>query len=99
MEEKIFELLTQMYSELNGKMDNMQNQLNGMQGRMDGMQNRMDNMHTEIKDLKKIVMNIETDHGNKLDALFDGYRQNAARLERIEAQVSKHEEFIIQRIK
>lgn len=85
MEEKIFELLTKMHSELNGKMDNLQGQINGMQ--------------QDISDLKKAVLRIENDHGNKLNALFDGYKQNSEGLFRIEAQVSKQEEFIFKRIK
>ncbi len=85
MEERILEILTQMYSDLNGKMDKMQGQ--------------MDSMHTDLNDLKKVVFRIETEHGKKLDALFDGYKQNADRLDRIEAQVSKQEEFIIKRVK
>ena len=56
-------------------------------------------MQGEINELKKAVLRIETDHGNKLDALFDGYKQHSDRLDRIEAQVSKQEEFIIKRVK
>ncbi len=85
MEEKILEILTQMYSELNGKMDKMQQKIDSIEG--------------ELNTVKNVVMKIETDHGNKLDALFDGYKQNSDRLDRIEAQVSKQEEFIIQRVK
>jgi len=42
---------------------------------------------------------IEVEHGQKLDALFDGYKLNSEKLDRIEAEVSKHEEIIIKRIK
>ena len=35
----------------------------------------------------------------KIDALFDGYKQNADKLDRIEKEVSKHEEIILRRIK
>jgi chromosome segregation ATPase len=127
MEDKVLELLTRFYNELNGKMDSMQGKMDSMQGKMDSMQGKMDsmqgkmdsmqgkmdsmqgkmdsmqgqidNIHTEINDLKKVVLRIETDHGNKLDALFDGYKQNSDRLDRIEIQVSKQEEFIFKRVK
>jgi len=85
MEDKTFELLTKMYTELTGKMDNMQL--------------KIDNIEGELDNVKKVVIKMENDHGNKLDALFDGYKQNTERLDRIEAQVSKQEEFIIQRVK
>lgn len=99
MEDKVLEILTQMYSDLNGKMDKMQGQMDNMQDKMGNMQGQIGNIHTDLNELKKIVLRIETDHGNKLDALFDGHKQNSDRLDRIEAQVSKQEEFIIQRVK
>lgn len=49
--------------------------------------------------LEKIVTNIENDHGKKLDVLFDGYKQNTEILNRLEKEVTRHEEFIIRRIK
>ena len=35
----------------------------------------------------------------KIDSLFDGYKQNSDKLDRIEEEVSKHEEIILRRIK
>ena len=70
-----------------------------MEGKIGNMEGRLGNIETEVADLKKVVLRIETDHGNKLDALFDGYKQNSDRLDRIEAQVSRQEEFIIKRVK
>lgn len=127
MEEKIFELLTKMYSDLSGKigniegklgtvesrmgniegklgtvesrMDNFEGKLGTVESRMGTIEGKIDSMQGEITELKKAVLRIETDHGNKLDALFDGYRQHSDRLDRIEAQVSKQEEFIIKRVK
>ncbi len=57
---------------------------------------RIDNMEGEIK-----KTNAKMDHEvmSKLDALFDGYKQNADKLDRIEKEVSKHEEIILRRIK
>ena len=42
---------------------------------------------------------MEQNHGQKLDALFDGYMQNTERLIRIEKQVSRHEDIIIKKVK
>lgn len=53
----------------------------------------------EIADIKKVVLNIEQEHGQKLDALFDGYKQNSEQLNRIEDEVAKHEEVILRRVK
>lgn len=59
---------------------------------MSRMYNDMQDMKTDIKDVKERVINIENDHGKKLTALFDGYVQQAERLNRIEKEVSKHED-------
>ena len=72
--EKLFELMTQMYSELR-------------------------EVKTDVKSLKKTVLNIEQDHGKKLEALFDGYKQNTEQLTRIEEEVKKQDEVILRRIK
>jgi chromosome segregation ATPase len=54
---------------------------------------------TLTDDVKKTNLIIENDIKPKIDALFDGYKQNAEKLDRIETKVVKHEEFIIKRIK
>ena len=53
----------------------------------------------ELQEIKDIVVRIENDHGQKLGALFDGYRLNSEKLDRIEKEVAKHEEFILRRIR
>ncbi len=42
---------------------------------------------------------IENDIKPKIEALFDGQVQNTIKLERIEAEVVKHEEFILKRVR
>lgn len=54
---------------------------------------------SELKEVKKTVINIEHDHGQKLQALFDGYVQNSDKLDRIEKEVTKHEEIILRRVR
>ena len=53
----------------------------------------------ELEEIKNIVIRIENDHGQKLNALFDGYNLNSEKLDRIEKEVAKHEEFILRRIR
>jgi len=73
----------------------------------------MEKMYMELKDIKKeaksntekinsvekTVIRIENDHGKSLEALFDGYKQNAEQLNRIEKEVAMHEEVILRRVK
>lgn len=54
---------------------------------------------TELMEVKKTVIKIEHEHGLKLDALFDGYKQHGDQLERIEEEVAKHDELIMKRVK
>ncbi len=52
----------------------------------------------ETDSLKTIVVRIENDFGTKINALFDGYTLNAEKLDRIEKEVTKHEEVILRRV-
>jgi hypothetical protein len=49
--------------------------------------------------IKATVSRIETDHGEKLRALFDGHKFISEKLDRIEQEVSKHEEIILRRVR
>jgi hypothetical protein len=84
-EEKIFNLLEKMYVEFNK--------------RFKSIDKRFENVEAELSTVKATVVNIENDHGQKLDALFDGYKLNSEKLDRIEAEVAKHEEVILRRIR
>lgn len=91
-EEKMFELMTQMYAEI-------QKGFKQVNERIDKVEGRINKVEDEVKDIKQTVLKIEHDHGQKLEALFDGYKQNAEQLTRIEEEVKKHDEFILRRIK
>ena len=69
MEDKVFDLLEKMYVE--------------MQEGFDGVNKRIDSLETEVKETKNKIIFIEQEHGKKLTALFDGYKQNAEKLDRI----------------
>lgn len=59
----------------------------------------MSEVKSRLTSVENIVTRIENGHGKKLQALFDGYKQHTDQLERIEKEVSKHDEFISRRIK
>jgi hypothetical protein len=79
----------------------------------DKMFELLEKMYIELQDIKqsvinntkktdnieKSVLNIEQKHGSKLEALFDGYKQNTEKLNRIENELAKNEEVILKRIK
>ncbi len=76
--EKLFDFMTKMYSE---------------------MQKGFNKVDSRLTSVENVVTRIEHDHGQKLQALFDGYKQHTDQLERIEKEVSKHEEVILRRIR
>lgn len=56
---------------------------------MEKMYIEMQNIKNEVQETRKIVTKIEVDHGKKLEALFDGYKQNTETLEIIDEKVDK----------
>lgn len=67
MEDKVFELMSKMYSE---------------------MTEQFKAVKDDIKGLKNDIVRIENDHGKKLDALFDGYKQLSEGQEEVKSQLS-----------
>lgn len=59
---------------------------------------KKDSLDKKVDNLEKTMLLIKLDHGKKLDALFDGYKQNTEQLVRIKREVSKHEEVFLRRI-
>ena len=89
---ELLELVAAQVGNLTNNVQDLQNEMQEVKGGIKGLKG-------EVADIKKRVIHIENDHGAKLDALFDGYKQNDDKLTRIEAEVSKHDEFILRRIK
>ena len=102
----LFELMTKMYADITNRMDSMQGDIKGVNKRLDNLENKVDNLENKVDNLETKVQHIdnkvsiiEQEHGKKLTALFDGYTQNAQKLDNIQEEVSKHEEVILKRIK
>jgi len=83
--EQLFEFMTKIYGE--------------MQEGFTEINSRINKLKSEMRETKNKVIIIEQEHGKKLDTLFDGYKQNSDKLDRIEKEVSKQEEIILRRIK
>ncbi len=90
--EKLFELMTQMYSE-------MQAGFKMFDSRFAGIDSRVTGLESEMRGIKKVLLQIEQDHGKKLEVLFDGITQHTDQLKRIEERLSKHDEFILTHVK
>ena len=98
-EDKMFELMTQMYSEFRG----FKTEMLDFKTEMLGFKTEMLDFKTEITEkvdsINKTVIKVENEHGKKLSALFDGWKQNTEQLEKIEKEVSRQDEVILRKIK
>jgi methyl-accepting chemotaxis protein len=72
MEEKIFNLLETMYNEMNK--------------RFDGVNAEIARNREEIARNRTSIAGLENRLGGKIDALFDGYKENAEAINRLDAK-------------
>jgi len=94
MDEKMFDLMSKMYSE----MQDMKVEMQDMKVEMQEGFKRIDVLENGMQNMQKSIAKIEVEHGKKLDALFDGYKQNSEQLTRIENEVKRHDDFILRRV-
>ena len=64
-------------------------QVDGLTTQVNGLSRDMAEIKSRIAFIENTVVKIENDHGQKLGALLNGYKQNAERLDRHEAIISK----------
>jgi len=81
-----------------GEITSTKEELTGVKGEITSTKEELTGVKGEIVSIKEIVLKLENEHGQKLSALFDGYKLNSEKLDRIESEVTKHEEIILRRI-
>ena len=113
MEDRAFELMEKLYSEFTSfrketrerfdgvdkRFDGVDKRFDGVDKRFDGVDERFEGIDMRLDGIDKRLLFIEQDHGKKLQALFDGYKQHSDQLDRIEAKVSAHEDIIVRKVK
>lgn len=80
MEDRMLELLAKLYGEFTEFKKETTESIHGLKQDMGVMKQ-------DIKELKQDILRIEVNHGNKLEALFDGYKQVYEKLETVEKKV------------
>ncbi len=68
MEDKLFELMTRMYSDISMRFDTIESKINNIESKVD------DNT-SELKSLGNQVTAIESDINDDIKALYDGYKK------------------------
>ena len=91
--------LTNQFGTLTNKVNMLTDQGNALANQFGKLNNQVGALTEEVVSIKETVVRIENDHGLQLKALFDGYKQHGDKLDRIAAEVSKHEEVILRRIR
>jgi len=92
----MFELMTKMYAEMQSGFKNVNSEIRDLKLG----QEELKASHEELKnEARKTNAVIENDIKPKIEALFDGYKQHGEQLNKIEKEVSKHEEIILRRVK
>lgn len=97
-ERELLEIILQKIGDMDSRMADMDLIINGIETSM-ATKDEQAEVKADVKFTKETVIKIENDHGQKLNALFDGYKLNSEKLDRIESEVSKHEEIILRRIR
>jgi len=100
MDEKMFDLMSKMYGEMQKgfkRIDVLEHEIKGIKNEVQGIKEDMQGIKEDMA-TKKDIIKIEIEHGKKLDALFDGYKQNSEQLTRIENEVKRHDDFILRRV-
>lgn len=64
-----------------------------------GLEKGQKKVEDELSIVRRIAIDMEQDHGKKLTLLLELHKQNADKLDRIEKEISKHEEIILRRVK
>ena len=81
MDDKFFDLLAKLHSDMTAQFKSVKDDITGIKDDITGIKD-------DIRGLKKDIIRIENDHGRKLDALFDGYKQLAEGQEEIKSQLA-----------
>ena len=96
---ELLELIASQVSGLTKDMTEVKGQLAGVEDRLTGVEGVVVRVEDRLTGVEGVVVRIENNHGQKLGALFDGYKLNSEKLDRIEAEVTKHDEIILRRIR
>jgi DNA repair exonuclease SbcCD ATPase subunit len=100
MEDKIFDLIEKMYTDLKSEIKSVKSELKSeIQSVRSELKSEIQSVRSELKSEIQSVNNhviiIEQDHGAKLDALLDGYKQLAEGQVKIEGRVDNIEKHMV----
>ncbi|HZJ99080.1 MAG TPA: hypothetical protein VFC79_03695 [Tissierellaceae bacterium] len=96
---ELLELIAAQVGTLTNQVGTLTNQVDTFTNDMQDIKQRIRNVEKDTGEIKHKIVKMEDDNHRNFTALFDGYKQNSEQLNRIEDEVSKHEEVFIRKIK
>lgn len=96
MDDKNFELLEKLYirmeegfTRVDQRFEQIDQRFEQIDQRFEQMDQRFDHLEQRVGRLEQTVTRIEHDHGQKLQALFDGYQAHTEAIETLNSTVSQ----------
>ena len=100
---ELLEFIAAQVGNLMNEVGNINSQVGNLTNEVGNINSQVGNLTVDMGEVKDEIRktNAKIDHEviPKITTLFDGYKQNSDKLDRIEREVSKHEEIILRRIK
>ncbi|WP_051273357.1 hypothetical protein [Desulfotruncus alcoholivorax] len=108
--DKRFQSMDKQFQAITEELQALKEGQTRMETRMDKLEKSQDILATEVMSLisktneidtklTKLAIRVENAIEPQINALFEGHKQHTEQLTRIEEQVSKHDEYILKRIK
>ena len=87
----LLELIASQVGVLTADVGNLKNDMAEIKSTLPTLATKQElaEVKSEVNSIKAIVVKIENDHGQKLGALLDGYKQNTERMDRHEKMLLK----------
>ncbi len=84
MEDKLFDLMSKMYSELTGKIDGLQNKMLEFK---EDTNKQFDSLNQKVDNLSNQLTRLEHEVKNDISSLYDGYKLTYEKLTTLEEKV------------
>jgi len=96
---ELLQLILRQVGALTNQAGTLNDRGNAIATNMVTLNNQVGAITEEVVSIKETVVIIENDHRLQLKVLFDGYKLNGDKLDRIAAEVVNNEEVILRRIR
>lgn len=89
MEDKTFEMIEKLYNRMEEGFSRIDERFSRVDERFEQIDGRFTGIESELRLVSQSVVRIEHDHGQKLDALFDGYKANTEAIQELRTDVKE----------